>query len=89
MGRLTRTVAAVHFPVEMHIAAHKIPAFSRKGVLLRLLSLFTLSISIAAAIGSVAYIITDVQVNIPLPRTAWLLMKLVSTALRCSPRLTP
>lgn len=61
VGSLGFWPLTVHFPVEMHISARKIPTFSRKGILLRLLSLFTLIISIVSAIGSVAYIVTDIQ----------------------------
>lgn len=51
----------VYFPVEMHIAATKIPRFSRKWIWLQCLSAFTFTISMAAAIGSIEFVVEDLK----------------------------
>lgn len=51
----------VYFPVEMYIHQKRLPRWSQKWILLQSLSVVTFVISLAAAIGSVASIVSDVQ----------------------------
>jgi hypothetical protein len=51
----------VYFPVEMYIHQTRLPRWSQKWILLQSLSVVTFVISLAAAIGSVASIVSDVQ----------------------------
>ncbi|XP_042467420.1 amino acid permease 3-like [Zingiber officinale] len=55
----------VYFPVEMYIAQKKIPSWSTRWMCLQLLSLACCVISVAAAIGSIAGILTDLKVYRP------------------------
>ncbi|CAK9227719.1 unnamed protein product [Sphagnum jensenii] len=51
----------VYFPVEMYIHQTRLPRWSQKWILLQSLSVVTFVVSLAAAIGSVASIVSDVQ----------------------------
>lgn len=64
IGALGFWPLTVYFPVEMHIVSRNIPRWSRKWLLLQALSMFTLAISLAAAIGSISYVITDLKVGL-------------------------
>ncbi|KAH0711786.1 hypothetical protein KY289_007745 [Solanum tuberosum] len=55
----------VYYPVEMYIAQKKIPKWSRKWVGLQILSVTCLIISIAAAAGSFAGVVSDLKVYKP------------------------
>ncbi|MCL7040200.1 hypothetical protein MKW94_025615 [Papaver nudicaule] len=55
----------VYFPVEMYISHKKIPKWSTKWLCLQILSAACLIISIAAAAGSVAGVLTDLKVYHP------------------------
>ncbi|KAI3838434.1 hypothetical protein MKX03_013198 [Papaver bracteatum] len=55
----------VYFPVEMYISHRKIPKWSSKWLCLQILSASCLVISIAAAAGSIAGVITDLKVYRP------------------------
>ena len=47
---------------EMHIAAKKIPRWSKKWLWLQALSAFTFTISLAAAIGAIEFVVEDLKV---------------------------
>ncbi|KAG9157343.1 hypothetical protein Leryth_004989 [Lithospermum erythrorhizon] len=51
----------VYFPIEMHIAQHKIPKFSSKWVWLKVLSWACLFVSLVAAAGSIQGLAHDVK----------------------------
>ncbi|CAI9106010.1 OLC1v1005058C1 [Oldenlandia corymbosa var. corymbosa] len=55
----------VYFPVEMYIVQTKIQKWSRKWICLQMLSVACLIISIAAAAGSVAGVVTDLKTYTP------------------------
>ncbi|CAH9064274.1 unnamed protein product [Cuscuta epithymum] len=55
----------VYFPVEMYIVQKKIPKWSGRWVGLQMLSVACLIISIAAAVGSFAGVVTDLKVYRP------------------------
>ncbi|KAI3976385.1 hypothetical protein MKX01_038684 [Papaver californicum] len=55
----------VYFPVEMYISQKKIPKWSSKWLCLQILSAACLVISVAAAAGSVAGVVTDLKVYRP------------------------
>ncbi|KAG6477155.1 hypothetical protein ZIOFF_066407 [Zingiber officinale] len=55
----------VYFPVEMYVAQNRIRRWSTRWVCLQMLSLTSLMITVAAIIGSVARIVTDLQVYRP------------------------
>ncbi|XP_027329979.1 amino acid permease 3-like [Abrus precatorius] len=55
----------VYFPVEMYIVQKKIPKWSLKWICLQMLSVACLIITIAAAAGSVAGVIVDLQTYKP------------------------
>ncbi|XP_048539804.1 amino acid permease 3-like [Triticum urartu] len=59
----------VYFPVEMYIVQKKIPRWSSQWVCLQLLSLACLIITIAAAAGSIAGIMSDLKVYKPFSTT--------------------
>ncbi|KAG6479603.1 hypothetical protein ZIOFF_063071 [Zingiber officinale] len=65
LGALGFWPLTVYFPVEMYIAQKKIPRWSTRWVCLQMLSMACLAITVAAAIGSVAGIITDLQIYRP------------------------
>ncbi|XP_027092440.1 amino acid permease 3-like [Coffea arabica] len=55
----------VYFPVEMYIVRKKIPKWSTRWLCLQILSLACLIISVAAAVGSFAGVVTDLKVYKP------------------------
>ncbi|KAL8110293.1 amino acid permease 3-like [Apium graveolens] len=59
----------VYFPVEMYIVQKKIPKWSSRWISLQILSGACLIISIAAAAGSFAGVVTDLQVYRPFQST--------------------
>ncbi|XP_078170102.1 amino acid permease 3-like [Carex rostrata] len=59
----------VYFPVEMYIVQKKVPKWSTRWILLQLLSITCLIISVAAGIGSVAGIVSDLKVYKPFKTT--------------------
>ncbi|KAJ8773360.1 hypothetical protein K2173_028537 [Erythroxylum novogranatense] len=61
LGALGFWPLTVYFPVEMYIAQKKIPKWSIRWLCLRILSAACLVITIAAAAGSVAGVISDVK----------------------------
>ncbi|KAK1276392.1 Amino acid permease 3 [Acorus gramineus] len=65
LGALGFWPLTVYFPVEMYIAQKKVPRWSTKWVCLQMLSLACLVISVAAAAGSVAGVVTDLKVYRP------------------------
>ncbi|KAK1299831.1 Amino acid permease 3 [Acorus calamus] len=65
LGALGFWPLTVYFPVEMYIAQKKVPRWSTKWVCLQMLSLACLVISVAAAAGSVAGVLTDLKVYRP------------------------
>ncbi|XP_074564833.1 amino acid permease 4-like [Curcuma longa] len=65
LGALGFWPLTVYFPVEMYIAQKRIPRWSTRWVCLQMLSMACLAITVAAAIGSVAGIITDLQIYRP------------------------
>jgi hypothetical protein len=65
LGALTFWPLTVYFPVEMYVVQKKLPKWSTKWVCLQMLSLGCLVISIAAAVGSIAGIESDLKVYHP------------------------
>ncbi|CAL9110684.1 unnamed protein product [Musa textilis] len=65
LGALGFWPLTVYFPVEMYIVQKRIPRSSLRWVCLQMLSLGCLLITIAAAVGSVAGIVTDLKVYHP------------------------
>ena len=55
----------VYFPVEMYIVQKRIPKWSTRWLCLQILSVACLIISIAAAVGSFAGVVTDLKVYRP------------------------
>ncbi|XP_073306127.1 amino acid permease 3-like [Primulina huaijiensis] len=60
----------VYFPVEMYIVQKKIPKWSSRWIGLQILSAACLIISIAAAVGSFAGVVSDLKVYKPFKTTA-------------------
>jgi hypothetical protein len=54
---------AVIPPQELHIASKSIPRWSTKWIWLQALSVFCFCISLAAAIGSIEYVVQDLKVR--------------------------
>ena len=69
LGALNFWPLAIYFPVEMYIVQKKIPKWSSQWVCLQLLSLACLIITIAAAAGSIAGIMSDLKVYKPFSTT--------------------
>nr|XP_009390075.1 PREDICTED: amino acid permease 4-like isoform X2 [Musa acuminata subsp. malaccensis] len=65
LGALGFWPLTVYFPVEMYIAQKRIPRWSTRWVCLQILSLACLVITVAAAIGSVAGVVTDLEAYRP------------------------
>lgn len=65
LGALGFWPLTVYYPVEMYIVQTKIPKWSRKWLGLQILSVACLIISIAAAAGSVAGVVSDLKVYKP------------------------
>ncbi|CAL9046640.1 amino acid permease 4-like [Musa acuminata AAA Group] len=70
LGALGFWPLTVYFPVEMYIVQKRIPRWSLRWVCLQMLSLGCLVITIAAAVGSVAGIFTDLKVYHPFKTTS-------------------
>ncbi|XP_009379863.2 amino acid permease 4 [Musa acuminata AAA Group] len=65
LGALGFWPLTVYFPVEMYIVQKRIPRWSTRWVCLQMLSSACLVITVAAVIGSVAGIVTDLKVYRP------------------------
>ncbi|KAJ4965657.1 hypothetical protein NE237_017506 [Protea cynaroides] len=65
LGALGFWPLTVYFPVEMYVAQKKIPKWSSQWICLQLLSCACLVISIAAAVGSIAGVVTDLKTYKP------------------------
>ena len=65
LGAIAFWPLTVYFPVEMYIAQKRIPKWSTKWICLHMLSFACLIITIAAAAGSVAGIVEDLEVYKP------------------------
>ncbi|KAG6385690.1 hypothetical protein SASPL_154527 [Salvia splendens] len=65
LGELGFWPLTVFFPVEMYISSHKIPKWSSRWTSLQIMSGACLVISIAAAAGSVAGVVSDLKVYKP------------------------
>ncbi|KAI4375145.1 hypothetical protein MLD38_013050 [Melastoma candidum] len=65
LGALGYWPLTVYFPIEMYIVQMKIPRWSSKWVCLQVLSVACLVISVAAAAGSVAGVVTDLKTYKP------------------------
>ncbi|XP_072965878.1 amino acid permease 3-like [Typha angustifolia] len=65
LGALGFWPLTVYFPVEMYIVQKKIPKWSTRWVCLQLLSLACLIITVAAAAGSIAGVMTDLKIYKP------------------------
>ncbi|KAG2711492.1 hypothetical protein I3760_04G079100 [Carya illinoinensis] len=61
LGALGFWPLTVYFPVEMYIAQKKIPKWSNRWICLQMLSIACLTISIAAAAGSIAGVMLDLK----------------------------
>ncbi|KAH7567932.1 hypothetical protein ACOSP7_009785 [Xanthoceras sorbifolium] len=61
LGALGFWPLTVYFPVEMYIVQKRIPKWSTKWISLQILSFACLIISIAAAVGSIAGVVTDLK----------------------------
>ncbi|KAJ4965742.1 hypothetical protein NE237_017591 [Protea cynaroides] len=69
LGALGFWPLTVYFPVEMYIAQKKIPKWSSQWICLQLLSFACLVVSIAAAAGSIAGVVTDLKTYQPFKTT--------------------
>lgn len=65
LGALGFWPLTVYFPVEMYIVQKQIPKWSTKWICLQILSVVCLAISIAAAVGSFAGVVSDLKVYRP------------------------
>ena len=61
LGALGFWPLSVYFPVEMSIKQKKIPKWSQRWIGMQILSFVCLVVSVAAAIGSIASIVVDLQ----------------------------
>ncbi|KAK8646943.1 hypothetical protein V6N13_120708 [Hibiscus sabdariffa] len=61
LGALGFWPLTIYFPIEMYISRKKIPNWSTRWICLQILNIAFLIISIAAAIGSIAEVITDLK----------------------------
>lgn len=55
----------IYYPVEMYIAARKIPKWTTQWILLEIVSLICLVVSVIAAVGSIVGIVLDLKVYRP------------------------
>ncbi|XP_074263687.1 amino acid permease 3-like [Silene latifolia] len=69
LGALGFWPLTVYYPVEMYIAQKKIPKWGTKWVCLQILSVACLIISIAAAVGSIAGVVVDLESYKPFKTT--------------------
>ncbi|KAH0437044.1 hypothetical protein IEQ34_026307 [Dendrobium chrysotoxum] len=65
LGALGFWPLTVYFPVEMYIVQKKVPKWSLRWVCLKMLSFACLVISVAAAVGSIAGVVSDLKVYKP------------------------
>ncbi|KAG1369954.1 amino acid permease 3 [Cocos nucifera] len=65
LGALGFWPLTVYFPIEMYIAQKKVPRWSTRWVCLQMLSIACLIVSISAAVGSIAGVVTDLKVYRP------------------------
>ncbi|KAG0480548.1 hypothetical protein HPP92_011406 [Vanilla planifolia] len=65
LGALGFWPLTVYFPVEMYIVQKKVPKWSTRWVCLQTLSFACLVISVAAAVGSIAGVVSDLKVYRP------------------------
>ncbi|XP_008781630.2 amino acid permease 3 [Phoenix dactylifera] len=65
LGALGFWPLTVYFPIEMYIAQKKVPKWSTRWVSLQMLSIACLIVSISAAAGSIAGVVTDLKVYRP------------------------
>lgn len=65
LGALGFWPLTVYFPIEMYIVQKKVAKWSMKWVCLQILSIACLVISIAAAVGSIAGVVSDLKVFRP------------------------
>ncbi|KAL4333598.1 hypothetical protein GQ457_07G022810 [Hibiscus cannabinus] len=61
LGALGFWPLTIYFPIEMYISRKKIPNWSTRWICLQILNIAFLIISIAAALGSIAQVITDLK----------------------------
>ncbi|KAJ3671633.1 hypothetical protein LUZ60_007712 [Juncus effusus] len=66
LGALGFWPLTVYFPVEMYIVQKKVPKWSTRWICLQMLSVACLIISVAAAAGSIAGVVSDLKVYKPL-----------------------
>ncbi|KAH9623675.1 hypothetical protein KSS87_000251 [Heliosperma pusillum] len=69
LGALGFWPLTVYYPVEMYIAQKRIPKWGTKWVCLQILSVACLIISIAAAVGSIAGVVVDLESYKPFKTT--------------------
>lgn len=69
LGALGFWPLTVYFPVEMYIVQKKVPKWSTQWICLQLLSLACFIISVAAAAGSIAGVVSDLKVYKPFKAT--------------------
>ncbi|KAF3329332.1 amino acid permease 3-like isoform X2 [Carex littledalei] len=69
LGALGFWPLTVYFPVEMYIVQKKVPKWSTRWICLQLLSLACFIISVAAAAGSIAGVVSDLKVYKPFKAT--------------------
>ncbi|XP_010912574.1 amino acid permease 3 [Elaeis guineensis] len=65
LGALSFWPLTVYFPIEMYVVQKKVPRWSTRWVCLQILSVACLIVSIAAATGSIAGVVTDLKVYRP------------------------
>ncbi|MCO5584262.1 hypothetical protein L7F22_038186 [Adiantum nelumboides] len=65
LGALAFWPLTVYFPIEMHIARHNTPRWSRKWIFLQSLSIVCLLISLAALVGSLHGVAEDLKIYKP------------------------
>ncbi|PKA57119.1 Amino acid permease 2 [Apostasia shenzhenica] len=65
LGALGFWPLTVYFPVEMYIVQKKLPRWSTRWACLQMLSVGCLIVSVAAAVGSIAGVVSDLKVFLP------------------------
>jgi len=65
LGALGFWPLTVYFPVEMYVIQKKVPKWSTRWVCLQIMSLACLVVSVAAAVGSIAGIVSDLKIYKP------------------------
>ncbi|KAG0448819.1 hypothetical protein HPP92_027640 [Vanilla planifolia] len=69
LGALGFWPLTVYFPIEMYIVQKKVVKWSRRWVCLQMLSFACLVISVAAAVGSIAGVVSDLKIFRPFKNT--------------------